>query len=290
MLSLTMAFSNTFEDLGKLVEEVESEKKEQKVFLLDIFKQRMRTQLMARDTLLLNLNFEGKRYAEELMKTGQIFDTEMKKILSKKEEMEAISLVVPDYKKRILRLKKTWEKFYQSIHLLLKSPKDETALTYIVENNVLLLTDIDFILRKYMAFHQSSNRLEKALQHKSIMRFSQMGVPRAYIQKIMKEKLLIYREIKTIENRQNLNITIHSLGRLLKAFRDGDKTLDLLGISETNFLKKLSEIDALWRRLEPLYRQEVFGQEELQLMLQLSDAFMVKHTELVQLSTQIDDQ
>ena len=288
--SVAMVSATTFGELGSLVEEVESEKQEKKQFLSDVFRQRMRTQLMARDTLLLSLNFENEKYKKELLENSKLFDKEMKKLLEKKEDTLLISKVVPDYQKRVSRLESTWKEFYKNIQIISKNVNDKKALTYISENNVLLLTDIDFILRKYMEFNRSSDVLAKALQYKQIMLFSQIGMPRAYIQKIIKEKLLIEKEIKVIENRQNLSITIHALSRLLKAFRDGDKTLELEGTSNVEFLEKLTKVDALWSLLEPLYQKEILTEKEFKLMLKKSDEFIKLHTDLVILSNQINDQ
>ena len=290
LCSVAIIWANAFGELGSLVEEVESQNQEKKEFLLDVFKQRMRTQVMARDALLVSMNFENEKYLKALTENSKVFDDEIKKLLEKKEDTLLISKVVPDYKKRVLRLEKTWKEFYKQIHILTKNNDDKKSLAYITENNVLLLTDIDFILRKYMEFHKSSDILAKALQHKQIMLFSQIGMPRAYIQKIIKEKLLIEKEIKIIENRQNLSITIHALGRLLKAFRHGDKTLDLDGTTDNNFLKKLRKVDLLWTELEPLYKKEILTKKEFHLMLEKSDKFVLFHTELVLLSNQTNDQ
>jgi len=287
---VTILWADAFGELGSLVEEVESQNQEKKEFLSDVFKQRMRTQVMARDALLVSMNFKNEKYLKKLIQNSKFFDDDMKKLLDKKEDILLISKVVPDYKKRILRLEETWKAFYKNIQLIGKNVHDKKALEYITQNNVLLLTDIDFILRKYMAFHKSSDALAKALQHKQIMLFSQIGMPRAYIQKIIKEKLLIEKEIKIIENRQNLTITINALGRLLKAFRYGDKTLELEGTTDINLLKKLTTVDDLWKTLEPLYRKEILSKEEFSLMLEKSDEFIVHHTELVVLSNQINDQ
>jgi hypothetical protein len=288
--TLSMLSASTFGELGSLVEEVESKTQKKKEFLSDVFKQRMRTQLLARDALLLSLNFEHEKYQKELLEKSELFDKEIKKLLEKKEDVLSLSKSVPDYSKRVLRLEKTWKEFYQNIKILTKNVNDEKALKYITENNILLLTDIDFILRKYMEFNRSSDSLAKALQHKQIMLFSQIGMPRAYIQKIIKEKLLIKKEIKVIENRQNLNITIHALSRLLKAFREGDETLELEGTSDVKFLQKLTTVELLWNELLPFYTKEILTKEESLSMLKKSEEFIKAHTSLVILSNQTNDQ
>lgn len=101
---------------------------------------------------------------------------------------------------------------------------------------------------------------------------------------------MIKKELNIIEYRGNLNITIFRLERLLKGFRDGDKTLELKGSGEQNFLQKLSIIDTLWRELKPLYQKEVLSTKEFEVMIKKSDEFMKKHLDVVKLSNRIIDQ
>jgi len=290
LCSITFSFSDTLGDLGSLVEEVEIKKHEQKEFLKDVFKQRMRTQLMARDALLVATDFQKKKYLGELLENSKLFNDEIKSLFSKKEDISKIVKIVPDYPKRIERLTQTWDTFYKQIKVLSNDSNNEEALAFIISNNVLLLTDIDFILRKYIEFTKSSDTLAKAIQHKQLMLFSQVGMPRAYIQKIIKEKLLINYETKVIENRQNLDITINALDRLLKALREGDKTLGLDGTTEDKILEKLTFADSIWKSLKPLYQKELLSKEEFAMMLTKSEEFIVKYTEVITLSNEKIDQ
>lgn len=290
---MSLLFSDVFGDLEDLVHEVEIKEEEQKEFLKDVFKERMRTQLIARNVLLISVNqkrnLNQTRYIEELLQNSQAFDMELRELLQKKESITNISISVPHYENRILRLSKTWKEFYRYVQQIVKNPSDREALNYITSNNILLLTDIDFILRKYIEFNKAEDSFTNKLNHRNLMLFLQIGIPRVYIQKIIKEKLLIEQEIKIIENRQNLNITINSLGRLLKAFRHGDNRLGLQGVGDSKFLKKLAIVDALWVILEPLFRKELLSKEEFELMLRQSDEFTLKHTELVKFSNQTID-
>jgi hypothetical protein len=289
LLSSSILFSNSFEELGNLVDEVEVKEEKQKEFLKDIFQKRMQVQLIARDVLLVSLDFEKEKYKEEILKNAKDFDRNIEELLQKKDRNENISKHVPSYQKRILRLAKTWNEFYQNIKNFTKNSSDTEALDYIVQNNVLLLTDIDFILRKYNEFNRRGDSLVEAIKERELMLFLQIGLPRAYIHKIIKEKLLIAKEIDVISNRENLDITINAQDKLLKAFRSGNKTLGLQGTNDLKFLEKLSVVDALWKELKPLYKKEVLSEKEFTSMLEISGKFVEKHTELVKFSNQSID-
>ena len=284
LLSSSLLFSNSFEELESLVDEVKVKEETHKKFLTDIFQKRMQVQLIARDALLISLGFEKEKYSKELLKNAQSFDRKIDSLLQKEDENKKISKLIPAYRKRIVRLSDTWKEFYQNIKKISKNSSDNQALEYIVQNNVLLLTDIDFILRKYNEVNKGTGSLAEAIKEKEHMLFLQIGLPRAYIQKIIKEKLLISKEIDVIENRENLDITIHSQDKLLEAFRNGDKTLGLQGTSDSKFLEKLTMVDTVWKELKPLYRKEVLSDKEFKLMLKKSDEFIQKHTLLVKLS------
>ena len=290
LLLLTSIYSSTLEELDSIVNEATQEKVQKKKNLSDIFKQRMRTQLMARDAFLITTGYKKEFYIKELLDISKKFDRDIKKFTQNKKAIKNLSKKVPDYSKRIKRLSNTWSKFYKTIKTITQNSKDIDANRYIEQNNVLLLTDIDFILRKNIEFSESGDNFIKELQHANFMLFTQIGVPRTYIYKILKEKLLIQEEIDIIEYRQNLHITINALDRLLRAFVNGDKTLQLSGTRDKEFLTRLLPISKLWRELKPLYNKEVLTQEEFDTMIKKSDEFIVKHTQLVKFSNQIVDQ
>ncbi len=286
----TLLLSSKFNDLDSLVNKANMEKAQKRKNLSDIFKQRMRTQLMARDTFFITIGYKKEFYIKELLNISNLFDKDIKKFTQNKKEIKNLSVKVPDYSKRVKRLINTWSKFYKNIKIITKNSKDRDAHKYIKENNVLLLTDIDFIIRKNIEFGESSDDFLKKLQHANFMLFTQIGIPRTYIYKIIKEKLLIQEEIDVIEYRQNLNITIYSLDRLLRAFVYGDNTLQLSGTRDKEFLTKLLPISKLWKELKPLYKKEVLSKDEFEIMIKKSDEFIEKHTKLVKFSNQIVDQ
>jgi len=286
LLSSSLLFSNSFEELESLVDEVKVKEEKHKKFLKDIFKKRMQIQLMARDALLISLDFEKEKYSKELLENAQGFDSKLDGLIQKEDKNKKILKFTATYQKRITRLSDTWKEFYQNIKKISKNSSDSQALEYIVQNNVLLLTDIDFILRKYNEFNKGEGSLAEAIKEKEHMLFLQIGLPRAYVQKIIKEKLLISKEIDVIENRENLDITIKLEDKLLKAFRMGNKTLGLQGTSDLKFLEKLSIIDKIWKELKPLFKKEILTEKEFYFMLEKSDIFVVKHTELVEFSNQ----
>jgi hypothetical protein len=279
LLSLfnSLLFSNSISDLSLMVEEVNQEEHQKKERLEELFEQRMLAQQMAKNSLLLSLDYKTAFYKKELLRLAKRFDKGIKNL----KETES---------QRVKRLHKTWSSFYKNIKIIIETHHDTMALKYITENNVLLLTDIDFILRKKIKSSQSSDSFTRKLQHGNFMLFTQIDIPRSYIQKIIKEKLMIEKELNIIEYRGNLNITIFRLERLLKGFREGDKTLELKGSGEQKFLKKLSIIDALWEELKPLYQKEVLTKKEFEIMMKKSDEFMKKHLDVVKLSNQIIDQ
>ncbi len=270
-------FADSINDLSLMVEEVNQEERHKKERLEELFEQRMLAQQMAKNALLLSLDYKTEFYKKELLTLAKRFDKGIKNLKDTESQ-------------RVKRLHKTWDNFYKNINIIMENYHNTMALKYITENNVLLLTDIDFILRKKIKSSQSSDSFTRKLQHENFMLFTQIDIPRSYIQKIIKEKLMIKKELNIIEYRGNLNITIFRLERLLKGFRDGDKTLELKGSGEQNFLQKLSIIDTLWRELKPLYQKEVLSTKEFEVMIKKSDEFMKKHLDVVKLSNRIIDQ
>jgi len=288
-LSFVSANSNLMSGLTDIVDQAEETKIEETKVLNNAFKQRMISQRMARDTLLISMNFNPIFYQKNLKKDADAFNSKFKNLVKSKEEIEMVVKKLPIFKEKIEKFKTTWLLFYKNIKTLEKDSKNKEAIHYILNKNIAILEDIDYIFSNFLKFYQSSDKLEKSMVHIKTMLFTQVGKPRMYITKIVKEILLIKQNINKKENQKNLKNSIKSMDRLMKALKDGDKGLELNGTEDRKMLKKLAISQKIWEEVKTLVEKKAISKKELELLINKNNEFIKAQTEVVKLTRSSHD-
>jgi hypothetical protein len=283
--SLPLLSNNLLEKgLNDIVEIAENKKVDDEKFLNNTFKQRMRTQMISRDAILISMNINKKNYQESILKNSKEFDVKFQNLINDKNSIDRVIKELPSFKEKIETFKKTWSDFYINVKQVEKDSKDKKALNYIIKNNLKLLREIDFIFSNFLRFYQSSDNLEKSMMHIRTMLFSQVGKPRMYITKIIKERLLIKLGIDKKENQKNLNETIKNMDKLMKALRNGDKSLELNGTEDRKIIEKLTISQKIWEDLKVIVKKDKLDDETLNKMLKLNKEFIEVHNIVVSLT------
>jgi len=275
--------------LTEIVNKVEDEKAKDKKVLNYAFKQRMRTQLIALNALLISMDFNRKFYQKEIVVNSDLFNKNFNNLLNSKEDIKKAETRDPNFRKKIEEIKKIWLTFYDSSKRISTDAKDKNALKFIEENNIKLLTTIDYIFTNFIKSYQSTDKLEASISHIKSMLYTQVGKPRMYINKLVKERLLIEQNINVKDNQKNFNKTIKDMDRLMKALADGDKELELDGTEDRKILEKLSISQKIWEELKALVIKKRLNKEEWHKIIENNKKFMKSHTEVVKLTRESND-
>ena len=288
-LSSSSANSNLMSGLTDIVDQAEETKTEETKVLNNAFKQRMISQRMARDTLLIATEFKSSLYQKNLKEDADAFNSKFENLINSKKEIEMVVKKLPIFQEKIDKFKKTWLHFHENIEKLNKNGKDKEATNYILNNNIEILEDIDFIFSSFLKFYQSSDKLENSMTHIKTMLFTQVGKPRMYITKAVKERLLIKENINKKENQKNLEDTIQKMDKLMKALKDGDKELELHGTEDRKMLEELAVSQKLWEEVKTIINKKSIGKEELELLIKKNNEFIEAHTKVVKLTRSSND-
>ena len=288
-LSSSSANSNLMSGLTDIVDQAEETKTEETKVLNNAFKQRMISQRMARDTLLISTEFKSSLYQKNLKEDADAFNSKFENLINSKKEIEMVVKKLPIFQEKIDKFKKTWLQFHENIEKLNKNGKDKEATNYILNNNIEILEDIDFIFSSFLKFYQSSDKLENSMTHIKTMLFTQVGKPRMYITKAVKERLLIKENINKKENQKNLEDTIQKMDKLMKALKDGDKELELHGTEDRKMLEELAVSQKLWEEVKTIINKKSIGKEELELLIKKNNEFIEAHTKVVKLTRSSND-
>jgi len=275
--------------LTDIVDQAEEKKAEDKKVLNYAFKQRMRTQWIARDALLISMGINSSFYQKEILQNADAFNENFNNLIGSKKDIEKAEKRDSKFAQKIKDVKSTWTTFYDSVKKISKNPKDKEALKFIGENNIKLLDDIAYIFTNFIKSYQSTDKLEASMAHIKSMLYTQVGKPRMYINKLVKERLLVEQNINKKANQKSLEQSIKDMDRLMKALKDGDKGLELNGTEDRKILDKLDISQKLWEEVKSLVQKKKLTDKDFKTLVKKNEDFIKAQTEVVKLTRASND-
>jgi len=275
--------------LTDIVDQAEEKETEDKKFLNYVFKQRMRTQWLARDALLLSMDINISFYQKEILQDAKDFNENFNQLMNNEKDIKKIGKTDPKFIQKIKDINSTWRIFYDKVKKISKNPKDKEALNFIIDNNIKLVKDINYIFTSFSKSYQSTDKLKSNMAHKKSVLYTLIGKPRMYIDKLVKERLLIKQNFNKEENQKNLKQSIKDMDRLLKALKDGDKGLELDGTEDRKIIDKLSISQKIWEDVKTLVQKKKLTKKELETLIKKNEDFIKAHTEVVKLTRNLNE-
>jgi len=211
-------------------------------------KQRMLTQKMSKEAMLIKLGIDKKANKESLKKTSTLFDKTLKGL---EVGDSSLGLVATDDKKIQEQLKKVeslWKPFYKRIEAIY-SEKDLSSKTfdYINKHNLELLKQMNKAVFMYATLgNKGGNRLKMAND------INLAGKQRMLTQKIAKDLLFYQAGIEPKKALKSLTSSIKLFDKTLKGLYSGDKKLNLVGTKLPKIRKQLDIVQSNWQETKPL--------------------------------------
>jgi hypothetical protein len=284
------ANSNLITSLTEIVNQVEEKKHKHKKVLNYAFKQRMRIELIARDAILLSMNLNNDLYRKEILKNANLFNINFTKLMESKEEIDTAERIDKGFKEELNKLKVTWLEFYKNIQSISDKKKNKEALNFIEENNMALLNDIDYVFTTFIKAYQSRDKLEASMNHFQTVLYSQVGKPRMYINKLVKERLFMHTNIHIQENKKTLDESIKKMDKLMKGLKDGDKELELNGTEDVEIVKQLLVAQNIWEEIKKMVIvNRKLTEKEIEELVNKNNKFITEHTKVVELTRKLND-
>lgn len=212
-------------------------------------KQRMLTQKMSKEVVLVALDHDKAANLDNLKKTSALFDRTLKGL----REGDADLKLPPTTARRITRqLDKTqalWTPFNEKIQAILAAGQvGADDVQFIAEQNLPLLQEMNRCVKLYEA-----DAAKAGLQAAPglAVTINLAGKQRMLTQKMSKEFLLVAYGSDGANNRLNLQETAGLFERTLAGLLDGDATLDLPGTKPENIRQQLGVVENLWKDFKP---------------------------------------
>lgn len=212
-------------------------------------KQRMLSQKMSKEVMLVALDVEAKKNLANLKKTAALFDRTLKGLRDGDKGLRLPNTTEPKILKQLDRTEKQWVGFKKTIDQILAEGKTSKELTLeVAKKNLPLLSNMNRCVKLYEKDAKKSGLKANPDLARTL---NLSGIQRMRIQKMSKEFFLIAYGENIEANRFDLRSTIKLFDRTLKGLRDGDEQLGLPGTKEEHIRGQLAIVKDLWSDFQP---------------------------------------
>ncbi len=212
-------------------------------------KQRMLTQKMSKEILLVALEVDSAANLDNLKKTAALFDKTLKGLKAGDADLK----LPPTTNGRIVRqLDKTaaiWVDFNQVVQQVISSGKvTPENVAVVAEKNLPLLKSMNRCVKLY---EKDASKSGLKSDPGLAVTINLAGKQRMLTQKMSKEFYLVAYGHAVEDNQLNLQETTTLFERTLKGLLDGDATLDLPGTKNEAIRVQLKVVEGLWGTFKP---------------------------------------
>jgi hypothetical protein len=204
-------------------------------------KQRMLTQKMTKEVLLISLGINIEENKKNLEASMHLFD---QILLGLKKGDDSLKLTKTSDTETLSQLDKVstlWKTFKSNLNLFKIDNKNKQLLENITKENLPLLSTMDKAVSLYVA-NSGSDLNDLAI----VINLS--GKQRMLTQKMAKEFLLIAKGLNIPENQESLDITAKQFEMVLQGLKKGDKALALPETKDKNIQTQLKKVSQVWKK------------------------------------------
>ena len=208
-------------------------------------KQRMLTQKMSKEVMLVALKVDLDKNLNNLVATSSLFDKTLKGLRNGSDELR----LPPTTSKRILRqlgkIDALWAEFYPNIQAIIESKSvSDQQVAAVASKNLPLLKEMNKAVGLYEKDAKKGG-LKSDPGLAATLNLS--GKQRMLTQKMSKEFLLVAYGHDVEGNKLNLLETYTLFERTLAGLKDGDNTLGLPGTKQDTIRAQLGVVENLWK-------------------------------------------
>jgi len=246
-------------------------------------RQRMLTQRISKDTLLVATNVDKKFARKDMIFATKLYTKTLNGFIKGDPSQKLIATKDPKIQEYLKEVKSEWIKFYKNIVSFLKK-NDKSALNYIIKNNEKMLKMSHHLVQMYKN-SQSSSKISQEMAEKIDL----SGRQRMLSQKMLKEKILILHNINASENKKKMQKDISDFDTVLHDLIYGSKRRDWSPEAITHILTQLKVVDGIWKKFKPLLDKNNLTKQELNSINKLDMKLLFEMNKAVQMYQEASD-
>lgn len=218
-------------------------------------KQRMLTQKMSKESMLIALGVGVEENIKNLETTRNLFDRTLKGLRNGDNELGLPETKKPTILKALSQVDELWSDFDPAIQASIANGKVEPdQVATIAQLNLPLLKAMNKTVKFYEA-EASSSGVNSALA----VAINLSGRQRMLTQKMSKEFLLVVYGYEVEKNKESLKQTSELFDRTLKGLIQGDVELGLSPAPTPEIKAQLDKVQQLWTNFSPLMKRAADG-------------------------------
>lgn len=218
-------------------------------------RQRMLTQKMSKEMLLVAKGIDVEANRGELAKTAWLFDTTLEGLLDGSNDLGLPPTNSAATRRQLGRVETLWREFHTLVNQVVDGEDFDVAR--VATLNMPLLRNMDTVVGMY------EREASKATGRRVGVVINLAGKQRMLTQKMSKEVLLVALQHDADNNRSNARNSASLFNRTLKGLKDGDAELELPKTEDLTIREQLDRVDALWQQFRPLIIQAAAGGADL---------------------------
>lgn len=220
-------------------------------------KQRMLTQKMSKEMLLIAKGVDAAGNEANLKKTAALFDKTLKGLIHGDADLRLVKCENPKIVKQLEKVATLWVGFKKNVNVVLGGDTSKAVLEKVAKENLPLLKNMN---RAVKMFEDDAKKMGgKSLSSGMATNLNLSGKQRMLTQKMTKELLLVANGIDPDKNIRNLRRTTSLFERTLKGLLDGDKDLELPGTKNSDIRGQLGTVKNLWKKYKPVLGKAIAG-------------------------------
>ncbi len=209
-------------------------------------KQRMLTQKMSKEILLIAKGIEAEANKADLKKTAALFDKTLNGLIQGDPSLGLPKTEDPAILAQLEKVKGLWQGFKKDVDAVLGGNTGGEVLKDVAMRNLPLLREMNKAVQMYAKAAGSKLSPEMATT------INLAGKQRMLTQKMTKELLLVANGIDPDANKAALKKTVALFDRTLKGLLEGDPDLGLPGTRDPAIRKQLGVVQGLWAEYKPV--------------------------------------
>ncbi len=210
-------------------------------------KQRMLTQKMSKESLLVALDCNKAGNLNNLKNTTSLFDKTLKGLKDGDESLKLVPTEAKNIRRALGKVEKLWKPFYENIQGIISAGSaNKEQIKIVADTNLKLLKYMNKCVKLYEKDASKGGDASLAAT------INLAGKQRMLTQKMSKEFLLVAYGYEIDNFKLSLTETSDLFNRTLTGLEKGDDILELPGTKDIAIIAQLKVIGALWTAFKPI--------------------------------------
>jgi hypothetical protein len=212
-------------------------------------KQRMLTQKMSKEIVLIAMGHDKEANVENLKATADLFDKTLTGLRNGDAGLQLVSTSNPRILRQLDKVDAIWAEFQPIVQTIVdQGSASGDQIAVVAEKNLPLLKQMNKCVKLY---EKDASKAGMSSDPGLAVTINLSGKQRMLTQKMSKEFFLIAYGHDAENNKLNLQETYTLFDRTLKGLLDGDSSLDLPGTTDAKIRKQLATVQGMWTRFQP---------------------------------------